>query len=130
VQQVVITDVPAKLLMRRRDVRTAAWQVAAQSAQIGIAQADYFPAITLLGSIGWSSNTISGTPEVRSIAAGPALTWNILDYGRIRNNVRPAGRTLAADHRTVPQQRAAGGAGNRRRRDQRGQDRRTTGAVA
>ena len=88
VQPVVITDVPAKLLMRRRDVRTAAWQVAAQSAQIGIAQADYFPAITLLGSIGWSSNTISGTPEVRSIAAGPALTWNILDYGRIRNNVR------------------------------------------
>ena len=31
---------------------------------------------------------MDGSPEIRSIAAGPALTWNIFDYGRIRNNVR------------------------------------------
>ena len=84
----VITELPAQLLLRRRDVRTAAWQVAAQSAQIGIAQADYFPAISLVGSIAWSTDTADGSPEVRSIAAGPALKWNILDYGRLRNNVR------------------------------------------
>lgn len=84
----VITEVPAQLLLRRRDVRTAAWQVAAQSAQIGIAKADYFPAITLLGTIGWSSDSLGGTPDVTRIAGGPALTWNIFDYGRIRNNVR------------------------------------------
>lgn len=88
VQSAVITELPAQLLLRRRDVRTAAWQVAAQSAQIGIAESDYFPAITLLGSIGWSTNTLDGTPDVTSVAAGPALTWNIFDYGRIRNNVR------------------------------------------
>lgn len=84
----VITELPAQLLLRRRDLRVAAWQVAAQSAQIGVAKADYFPSITLLGTIGWSSDDVEGTPEVRTIAAGPALTWNILDYGRIRNNVR------------------------------------------
>jgi len=88
VGRTVITELPAELLLRRRDVRTAAWQVAAQSAQIGIAKADYFPSITLLGRIGWSSDDVDGTPEVRTFAAGPALTWNILDYGRIRNNVR------------------------------------------
>lgn len=88
VEKAVITGIPARLLLRRRDVRTAAWQVAAQSAQIGIARADYFPAITLLGSLGWSTNTLDGSPEIRSFAAGPALTWNIFDYGRIRNNVR------------------------------------------
>ena len=88
VHSAVITELPAVLLLRRRDVRTAAWQVAAQSAQIGIAKADYFPAITLLGTIGWSSDTVDGTPDVTSIAGGPALTWNIFDYGRIRNNVR------------------------------------------
>jgi len=88
VTSAVITDLPARLLLRRRDVRTAAWQVAAQSAQIGIAKADYFPAITLLGSIGWSTDTLDGSPQIRSIGVGPALTWNIFDYGRIRNNVR------------------------------------------
>lgn len=88
VGRTVITELPAQLLLRRRDVRVAAWQVAAQSAQIGVAKADYFPSITLLGTIGWSSDDVDGTPEVRTIAAGPALTWNILDYGRTRNNVR------------------------------------------
>ena len=76
VESAVITQLPAQLLMRRRDVRTAAWQVAAQSAQIGIAKADYFPAITLLGSIGWSSDTLDGTPDVTRITGGPALTWS------------------------------------------------------
>lgn len=88
VDKAVITQWPAELLLRRRDLRTAAWQVAAQSAQIGIAKADYFPAITLLGSIGWSSDTLDGTPDVTTIAGGPALTWHLFDYGRIRNNVR------------------------------------------
>lgn len=88
VGKAVITDFPASLVLRRRDVRTAAWRVAAQSAQIGIAKADYFPAITLLGSIGWTTNTLDGSPTIRSIGIGPALTWPVFDYGRIRNNVR------------------------------------------
>ena len=84
----VITDFPARLLLRRRDVRTAAWQVAAQSAQIGIAKADYFPAISLLGTVGWTTNSLDGSPTIRTFGIGPALSWPIFDYGRIRNNVR------------------------------------------
>jgi len=84
----IVADIPARLLMRRPDIRTAAWQVAAQSAQIGIAQADYYPAITLFGSIGWSGDTLSATPDTGSIGAGPSLTWNLFDHGRIANNVR------------------------------------------
>lgn len=84
----VITDIPANLIMRRPDVRTVAWQAAAQSAQIGIAEADFYPAITLLGSIGWSGNTLSGSPDTSSVSAGPGVSWNIFDYGRIENNVR------------------------------------------
>lgn len=84
----VIDAIPAQLLLRRPDVRTAAWQIAAQSAQIGIAKADYYPSITLLGSIGWSTNSLANSPEISSIAGGPALSWNLFDYGRIRNNVR------------------------------------------
>jgi NodT family efflux transporter outer membrane factor (OMF) lipoprotein len=88
IEEAVIQEIPARLLLRRPDIRTAAWQVAAQSAQIGIAEADYYPAITLLGSIGWSADTLDASPDTLRTIVGPALTWNIFDYGRIRNNVR------------------------------------------
>jgi NodT family efflux transporter outer membrane factor (OMF) lipoprotein len=81
-------NIPANLLNRRPDVRSAAWQVAAQSAQIGIAEADYYPAISLLGSIGWSGNSLNGSSDTSSLLLGPTLTWSIFDYGRIENNIR------------------------------------------
>jgi NodT family efflux transporter outer membrane factor (OMF) lipoprotein len=83
-----IEAIPARLVTRRPDVRAAAWGVAAQSAQIGIAQADYYPAIAVVGTVGWAGNSLSATPDVGTLAAGPALTWNVFDHGRIRNNVR------------------------------------------
>lgn len=84
----LIEEIPAKLLMRRPDIRASASQIAAQSAQIGIAKADYYPSISLLGSIGWSGNTLNATPDTGSLAAGTGFSWNIFDYGRINNNVR------------------------------------------
>jgi outer membrane protein TolC len=84
----IVSDIPARLLLRRPDIRTAAWQVAAQSAQIGIAEADFYPAITLIGSVGRSGSSLDVDPTTDSLAIGPALTWNLFDYGRIRNNVR------------------------------------------
>jgi len=83
-----IQDVPARLLMRRPDILSAAWQVATQSAQIGIAKADFYPAISLFGSIGWSGNSLNATPDTGSLVIGPSFTWNLFDYGRIKNNVR------------------------------------------
>lgn len=88
VEPLVVQGIPAELLLRRPDIRTAAWQVAAQSAQIGVAKSDYFPAITLLGSIGWSANSLANSPDTSSLVAGPALSWNLFDFGRIRGNVR------------------------------------------
>ncbi len=87
-QPVRIRDIPARLLLRRPDVRSAAWQVAAQSAQIGIAEAEFYPAISLLGSIGWSGTRLSGAADTGSLGLGPAFRWNIFDYGRIKNSVR------------------------------------------
>ncbi len=88
VDEKTIRDVPARLLIHRPDIRSAAWKVAAQSAQIGIAKADYYPAISLLGSIGWSGDSLSATPNTATFIAGPRLNWNVFDYGRTRNNVR------------------------------------------
>lgn len=83
-----VAGIPAQLILRRPDVRAAAWQAAAQSAQIGIAQADLYPSLSLFGTVGWSGNDIDIVDDVISVAAGPSLTWNIFNYGRIKNNVR------------------------------------------
>ncbi len=80
--------IPASLLTRRPDIRTAAWQVAAQSAQIGVAEADLYPSITLFGTLGWSTNTLGSTPETTLFSFGPGFTWNVFNYDRIENNVR------------------------------------------
>ncbi len=88
VDQAVLQDVPAELLLRRPDVRAAELNVAAQSALIGVAETDYYPALTLLGSIVWSANSLRGTSNSLDIVGGPSLRWNVFDYGQISNNVR------------------------------------------
>ena len=88
VEPLVIKEIPTRSLMRRPDVRSAAFQVAAQSAQIGIAEADFYPSIALLGSIGLSGNSLSASPDTGTLTLGPSFSWNIFDHGRIENNVR------------------------------------------
>jgi NodT family efflux transporter outer membrane factor (OMF) lipoprotein len=88
VQTLAIGGIPARLLTRRPDIRAAAHQVAAQSAQIGIAEADFYPSIALLGSIGVSGNSLGVSPDTGALTVGPAFVWNVFDYGRIGNNVR------------------------------------------
>jgi len=85
---IVINGIPGQLLLRRPDIRAAAMQVAAQSAQIGVAQADLYPAIALFGTIGWSGDTIDATSDSTTLALGPSVTWNLFDHGRLKNNVR------------------------------------------
>jgi len=84
----VLQAVPAELLRRRPDIRAAEQAVAAQSALVGVAEADLYPQLSLLGSIGWSLVSASHLPDSFDIAAGPALLWNPFDYGRRKNAVR------------------------------------------
>ncbi|CAB3754640.1 Outer membrane protein OprM [Paraburkholderia solisilvae] len=88
VDRAVLQDVPADLLLRRPDVRAAEYQMAAQSAQIGVAKADLYPSVSLLGSLVWTASSLTGSPNTLAMAAGPSVTWNVFDHGRITNNVR------------------------------------------
>ena len=88
VDRAVLQDVPANLLLRRPDVRAAELNVAAQSALIGVAVTDFYPSLTLLGSIVWSADTLSGTSRSLDFIGGPSLRWNLFDHGQISNNVR------------------------------------------
>ena len=86
----VAVGIPADLLRRRPDVRSAERQVAAQSAQIGVAEADLYPAVFINGTLGWEAPKFSQLFESSSFfgTITPSYRWNILNYGRIVNNVR------------------------------------------
>ena len=99
----VKVGIASELLRRRPDIRLAERQIAAQSALIGVAKADLYPHFSLFGSIGLQASdaavTAAGYPggssfsdlwDSDSIAffGGPSITWNILNYGRIKNRVR------------------------------------------
>jgi NodT family efflux transporter outer membrane factor (OMF) lipoprotein len=86
----VAVGIPADLLRRRPDVRRAERQAAAQSAQIGVAEADFYPHISIIGTIGYSAADFKNlfTSNAVTGSIGPSFQWNILNYGRILNNVR------------------------------------------
>jgi NodT family efflux transporter outer membrane factor (OMF) lipoprotein len=99
----VVVDIPAELLRRRPDIQLAEYQIATQTPLIGVSKAELFPAFQLFGSIGLASssskNTISGGSSGSSFSdlfdsdsleffGGPAITWNLFNYGRIKNQVR------------------------------------------
>ena len=97
----IFVGIPADLLRRNPSVRAAELKAAAQSAQIGVAQSDLYPAISLTGVIGGYAATLNGhylgqvfTAPGLTYSFGPSFQWNILNYGQITNNVRLQDATL------------------------------------
>jgi len=81
---------PPDLIKRRPDVRQAERQVAAQSANIGVAVADMYPALGIGASIGYQTSFLKDLFSDQSIFGnwGPYFRWPILNYGRLLNAVR------------------------------------------
>ena len=86
----VAVGIPAELLRRRPDIRRAEARAAAQSARIGIAKAELYPAFSLVGNIGYAAETggnLFDSDSLRGFGIA-GFSWNIFNYGRIRNLVR------------------------------------------
>ena len=86
----LIVDMPAGLMRRRPDVREAEMQLAAQSALIGVSEAQLYPSIALGGSVGLSpaSPVRKGwSPANLDWGLGPSLVWNVFDHGRLKSQV-------------------------------------------
>ncbi|QDV74806.1 efflux transporter outer membrane subunit [Botrimarina mediterranea] len=85
----VVAGIPAELVRRRPDVRQAERLVAQQSARIGIAEADLYPAFSITGNLGWQAPTFNRMFQTSAFTGSisPGFTWNILNYGRLRANV-------------------------------------------
>ncbi|HWA84794.1 MAG TPA: efflux transporter outer membrane subunit, partial [Opitutus sp.] len=82
--------VPSDLLRRRPDIRRAERELAQATAGVGVATADLFPSFSLTGMFGFDSSDVKHLAEwsSRYYSIAPGIHWPILDWGRIRANVR------------------------------------------
>jgi len=80
---------PSDLLRRRPDIRSAERELAAATADIGVATADLYPRISLTAAPALVSTALGSLLEwgSRSFSAGAALDWPIFDGGRRRANI-------------------------------------------
>ncbi len=90
--QIATVGDPAALLRRRPDIRVAERQLAASTAEIGVAVGDLFPKVTFTGSFGYTSNDTAtlGQSGTRSYLIGPGISWAAFDLGRVRAQVAGA----------------------------------------
>ena len=77
--------IPLDLLKRRPDIMEAERELAAATARIGVATAELFPQVALVGSIGRQGQGWGTTPSVSQHiwSFGPGAVWPLLDFGAI-----------------------------------------------
>jgi NodT family efflux transporter outer membrane factor (OMF) lipoprotein len=85
----IAVGVPAEAVRRRPDVRQAERDLAAQTARVGAAMADFYPKFTLNGSIGLEALSLAKLFSAQSdtFSLGPRITWPIFDAGSIHQNI-------------------------------------------
>lgn len=83
---------PGELLRRRPDIRIAERQLAAATANVGVATADLFPRVSLSGFLGFTAARGSqiGSSAANAWALGPSITWAAFDLGSVRARLRGA----------------------------------------
>ncbi len=83
---------PGDLLRRRPDIAEAEQNLAAASANIGVAQADFFPSVTLTGSAGLQSSDLAKLVSSQGLAwsIGPSVSLPIFKGGQLKANLQKA----------------------------------------
>ena len=95
----VPVGLPSDLLRRRPDVSAAEHSLHAANANIGVQTAELFPKFYLLGLGGYQTISVGSwiSPGSQYWSAGPSMTWRLLDFGRIRAQIKAAdAQTLQA----------------------------------
>ncbi|MCB2089727.1 MAG: efflux transporter outer membrane subunit [Sphingomonadaceae bacterium] len=88
----IAAGVRSDLLSRRPDLRRAERELAAATADIGVAKADLYPRFALMGSAGSQAVNAGDLPSSDSfrLSLGPSISWPIFNGGRIRAQIRAA----------------------------------------
>ncbi|HEX9754151.1 MAG TPA: TolC family protein [Gemmatimonadales bacterium] len=88
------------LIQSRPDVQAAERRLAAETAFVGAAKADYLPRLSVGGTAGFTSTAFDALGESGSsrYAVGPVITWPALNLGRVKASV-DAARAFEAEAR-------------------------------
>ncbi len=83
---------PGELLRRRPDIQAAERQLAAATAEVGVATADLFPRVSLSGFLGFTAGRGSqlGSSAARAWGVAPSISWAAFDLGSVRARLRGA----------------------------------------
>lgn len=83
---------PTEWLRRRPDVRIAERNLAAATARIGVAIADLFPKVSIIGRFGWNAAEFDdlGKADFESYRYGPSISWAIFDLGHVQARISAA----------------------------------------
>jgi NodT family efflux transporter outer membrane factor (OMF) lipoprotein len=86
----VAVGLPSQLAERRPDIRRAQAALHAATADIGVAEGDFYPRITLSGSVGAQAMQLSdlGSWGSHSFAVGPGVSLPLFDGGKLRSTLR------------------------------------------
>jgi NodT family efflux transporter outer membrane factor (OMF) lipoprotein len=86
----IVTSVPAEVMRRRPDIRSAERRLAAQTAQVGVATAALYPSLTLTGSFGVNAGSFGDltSNNLGSNRFGVGITMPIFRAGSLRQNVK------------------------------------------
>ena len=89
VPQLVAVGSPEDWLKRRPDVAEAERRLAAATSDVGVEVAEFFPKLNLMGSFGWTSSSVGGLGEsaAERWSVGPAIDWQFLNFGRVKQRV-------------------------------------------
>jgi len=85
----IALGIPADLLRRRPDLRKAERDLAAQTARIGVAEAERYPKISLSGNIGLSALSLGDLFSADSLATGVSsgISWPVYNAGKVMKNI-------------------------------------------
>ena len=82
--------VPSDLIMRRPDIREAEANLHAAVAEIGVAEAEFFPTVTITGSPQFNAldpgKVFRGT-SLQYMNVGPSISIPIFDGGKLKSNL-------------------------------------------
>lgn len=85
-----VAELKLDMMRARPDVKAAERRLAAATAQIGVAKAQWFPKLYVNGSVGWQNKSSSRLFARDSFLAslGPSVSWPIFQGGAIYANVK------------------------------------------
>jgi gold/copper resistance efflux pump len=84
---------PATLLQRRPDIAAAESRLGAAAARANVARAELFPRVDITGTVGLVAGSVGRLTEAGagSWLLAPRIAWNLLDWPRLRREMRAAG---------------------------------------